>query len=385
MAADPRLFEMLAQALSQPSHAYKAAVEGLGIPGQAMEGYTQGADFMEKNRERKMKQMTLSELLGGSIEGLPPQLQNTPIGQIPDISKLAPFIKQNRNNFFVVPGVTTPTGGLVTGNKSTGKLTDSGLEVKTTNHAIPGFPDIEWDTATPSNKALGQAVYEGRVRPQDLGTRDRGMAVKLANEYARVNNKDPLKSYQAEVAGKTANSFASGKLGQNALSINTALGHANDALDAYENVKNLDVRFLNQPLNAIRAQTNDPGVIKLQTTLNALSGELATVFKGTGGTDQEIAHWQNVLSQNLTPDQAKGAITQVDSLLRSRLGALEYQRTSGMSGRGEMPILSPKAAETQQRISGQQTGKIRVGKGNDQMLIDPSDLPAAQAEGYQPL
>src|SRR6266404_4787415 len=44
MASD-RLFELLAQAKSQPSHAYRAAMAGIGIPEQALEGYQSGLEM----------------------------------------------------------------------------------------------------------------------------------------------------------------------------------------------------------------------------------------------------------------------------------------------------------------------------------------------------
>jgi hypothetical protein len=370
MAASPELFSELAKALSQPSHAYRAAQEGLAIPGSAMEGYKSGADFMDTIRKRKLMQQTLGEVLGASA---PTDTENIPIDQAEMLVKpvMAYSALQRAENmgsrgssseWSIVPGMLTKDNRPVQQNRNTGEVRPADLEVAPTTHAIPGFPDIEWATATDSNKALGKAVYEGRVRSSDMGTRDRGMAVKLGNEYARINNLPPLKSYQAEVSGKTASAFATGKPGMNALSLNTALGHSNDALQAYDAIQNTDTRLLNRPINALRAQSNDPNIIRLQTTLNALSGELATVFKGSGGTDQEIAHWQKVLSQDLTPAQARGAITQVNSLLKSRLNALDYQRQSGLSGRGEMPLLSPKGSELTASL-GEDSGNPNISTG----------------------
>ena len=61
------LYEKLAEALSQPSHAYRAAQAGLGIPQQALEGYLSGSDIADKLRQRKLAQQTLSEALGGNV------------------------------------------------------------------------------------------------------------------------------------------------------------------------------------------------------------------------------------------------------------------------------------------------------------------------------
>lgn len=54
MAADPRLFEMLAQALGQPSRAYRAAEAGLQIPGQAIAGIEGGLQARNTIQALKM-------------------------------------------------------------------------------------------------------------------------------------------------------------------------------------------------------------------------------------------------------------------------------------------------------------------------------------------
>ncbi len=211
----------------------------------------------------------------------------------------------------------------------------------------------DWDSASPLEQSMAKAVYEGRMRPSDVGFKERGVIVGLAQSYADKNNLAPFKAYAADVNAAMGKYSTSGKGGQNATSLNTALGHAGSALEAYQNVANTDQRWLNVPINKLRSQTNDPNVLKLQTTLNALGGELATTFKGSGGTDTEIAHWMNVLNENLTPKQAVGVISQVNDLLKSRLSALDYQRNSAGGGTGA-PILSPHASELSQRLQGNQ-------------------------------
>lgn len=70
MAASQALFEKLAEALGKPSKTYQAAVTGLGIPEQALEGYMAGSDSFDKIRQRKLGQKSLAEVLGGTPEGL---------------------------------------------------------------------------------------------------------------------------------------------------------------------------------------------------------------------------------------------------------------------------------------------------------------------------
>lgn len=221
---------------------------------------------------------------------------------------------------------------------------------------------VSWATATPQQQSLAQAMYEGRVRPSDIGFRDRGKVTLLANEYATQNGLPPFRSYNADVNATMAKYATSGKLGQNALSLNTALGHAASAYDSYESIGNTNQEWLNVPINKLKEKTNDPNVIALGINLNALQGELANVFKNSGATDQEISHWQKYLNENLTPSQFNGALAKIDDLLKSRLSAMDYQRSQAGGGNGS--LISPHAKEISNKLSkGQSSNKATTQNG----------------------
>ena len=310
------------------SPAAKPPASGMGAPGQPFNGVDQSKLFnvvsqlypeiagkmMQQRLGIGQKQSSPWRVVQGMMSGNNPIQQNEMTGEVR-----------------AVPLNATPTGR---GNSSFG----SG--------------SVTWDSASDQDKALAKALYDGNIRSFDLGYRDRTVGTKLANEYANKMGLPAYQSYGGDVKAGMSKNLAFGKMGMNALSLNTALGHANSALDAYQNVANMNQRFLNVPLNKLRSQTNDPNVIKLQTTLNALSGELATVFKGSAGTDQEIGHWVNVLSEDLTPRQAQGAIQQVNDLLNSRLQALQYQQGNVMGARpGDRQLISPHGQELSKKFS----------------------------------
>lgn len=236
-----------------------------------------------------------------------------------------------------------------------------------------------WETATPQQQNLAKAMYEGRVQPSAIGFRDRGKITMLANEYASVNGLAPFRSYNADVNATMARFSTSGKLGQNALSLNTALGHAASAFDSYKALENTNQEWLNVPINKLKEKTNDPNVIALGINLNALQGELANVFKNSGATDQEIGHWKEYLNENLTPGQYIGALSKVDELLRSRLDAMEYQRGQAGGGSGG-PLMSPHAKEISKQLShiDQASGEIHL-QGADANRL--SELRAKKAAG----
>lgn len=243
--------------------------------------------------------------------------------------------------------------------------------------------NLNWNTATPAQQNMAIAMVKGNIRPSDLGLRDRATIVGLANEYAQKNNM-PFQSYGGEVKAKTANYFASGKGGQNATSLNTALGHLSDALDSYNAVGNTNQQWLNVPLNKLRTMTDNPDVVALNLNLNALRGELANVFKNGGGTDQEIASWSNYLNDNLTPAQFQAAAQKVNGLLNSRLDALNYQQNDVMKGGGpERSFLSPHGASIAGKLSsGSPTGANEVQRRTNDGRIAVFDANTKQFLRY---
>jgi hypothetical protein len=209
---------------------------------------------------------------------------------------------------------------------------------------------ISYETASPAQQKLAKARYEGRLRSSDLSFRERGMINMLADQYGQSIGGKPFNAADADVNYAMTKFSTSGKMGQNALSLNTALGHLDSAYDSYQKVGNTNQAWLNTPINELKAGTNDPDVIALETNLVALQGELANVFKNTGGTDQEINKWRNVLNNRLTPQQYIAIARKVDELLRSRLSAMEYQRSTAGGGTGA-PLLSPKGKKISDRLS----------------------------------
>lgn len=61
------LYRALAEALSRPSGAYRAAKAAIDVPEQALQGYLSGSDIGEKFRKRKIQQQTLRDILGQNV------------------------------------------------------------------------------------------------------------------------------------------------------------------------------------------------------------------------------------------------------------------------------------------------------------------------------
>lgn len=212
-------------------------------------------------------------------------------------------------------------------------------------------PNSTWETATPQERALAQGVLDGNVTMAAISFRDKTKVASLAQERADMLG-IPFTSYEGDVKKGMAENTAYGKIGQNALGVNTALGHANDAYQAYQDVKNVDANFLNTPINKLMLKTNDPSIIALNLNLNALQGELETVFRNGGNSDKGVETWAKYLNSSLTPNQYVAAVKKVDGLLRSRTSAMEYQRGNVMNQSvSNRKILSPHSEEFSRNLS----------------------------------
>jgi len=205
------------------------------------------------------------------------------------------------------------------------------------------------ETATPTQLLMAQGVLDGTQEIGKLPMRpdspyNKGLIQALAVALAE-KNKQSYSSYEGDVKAGMAKNLGYGKMGMNTLALNTGIGHADSAEQAYEAIKNTDINLVNKPLNWIRTNVaNDPNVKKLEVSINALAGELATIFKGSSGTDQEIGKWLDVLNTDMTLDQAYGSIAQIKDLLRSRIGAVEYQQSNVMNQpTAQRQLISPKS------------------------------------------
>lgn len=204
---------------------------------------------------------------------------------------------------------------------------------------------VTWETATPEQRRLAEQMVKGNVIPTDLGFRDRGAVVVLANEYAFKNGL-PFRSYEGNIKKGTAQDFAYGKTAQKSDSLNLALSHSDAAKESFKALDSFDNRLINIPINKFKAYTDDDKVLSLGADLVALRGELANVFKATGATDQEIAAWHDVLNDSLTPNQAVNVINEVQKLLAGRLQGIEYRQENVMKGGSfNRDILTPQSKE----------------------------------------
>lgn len=202
------------------------------------------------------------------------------------------------------------------------------------------FPDIlkNLDPAT-AQKVQNLANYK---IPFPVGTAAKDPAwqriIDLAGQY------DP--SFDANQYGtrtKIRSDFTAGKSAQNIRSLNTAVGHLDTLKQKADALQNAPVKLWNTIKNVGFNETGDKRVTEFNNAATAVENELATVFKGTGATDQEINAWRENLNSSQSPEQLKGAINTAIELMGSRLDALQSQYETGMGKPKDFKFLNDKS------------------------------------------
>jgi hypothetical protein len=144
--------------------------------------------------------------------------------------------------------------------------------------------------------------------------------------------------------------FTAGKSYNNIRSLNTAIAHLGNLAKAGEELKNSSVTPWNWIANKSIAASGDPRVKKYMNAATAVEGELATVFKGTAGTDQEIKQWRENLSMADSPEQIQTSVDELISLLGGRLNALRSGYQNGMGRQADYSFVSDKSAKILQGL-----------------------------------
>jgi hypothetical protein len=144
----------------------------------------------------------------------------------------------------------------------------------------------------------------------------------------------------------TLKDFSSGNTSKNILAYNTALGHLNTLNDLSTQVDNKGMPITNA-INQAGENTfgygNAPALKQFNMTKTALSGELATVFKNTGGTDTEINNIAKEINSADTPAMLQAVTKTSAGLMASRLQAIQGKWSNTYNGPNDQsfPVLTP--------------------------------------------
>ncbi len=202
---------------------------------------------------------------------------------------------------------------------------------------------------TPADAALVKGIANYEIDPKSLSYRGgaREKYLSLARQY------DPTYDQTQYAARQAARKdFQSGKSAQNVRSLNTAIGHLNTLQDVAEELGNGGFQLWNRIANWGLTQAGDPRTVKFNDAANAVVNEMASVFKGTGATDQEIKEWRQQINSAQSPEQLRAGVQQLIQLMASRLEALDNQYRVGLGKPRDFRFLSPEARQILRRIGG---------------------------------
>lgn len=221
---------------------------------------------------------------------------------------------------------------------------------------VPGQPTGEayLQTLDPLTASLVKGIANYTVDLTKVSSQ-RGGSKGAASERNRlaqmVIQYDPtydMTQYASRAATRT--DFTKGKAANNIRSLNTAIKHIGSLAEAAEKLKNFDTPALNWIGNTVQTQTGDKRVVQFNMAANAVESEMASLFKGTGATDQEIKAWRDNLSPSMSPEQLEGAVAMAVELMSGRLAALSSQWQSTMGKPRDFVVLNEQSKKTLQKL-----------------------------------
>lgn len=188
----------------------------------------------------------------------------------------------------------------------------------------------------------GDALLSDIVSTRGVqGTKDRQKLLQIAQAIDPTFSENTNKiRYQFN---KDWNSTQS-NVGKNKVSINTALGHLADLKKSADEMPQSTIHALNSVSNVLTKNFGgDSSVTNFRIALDALAGELASVYKGNGasGTQEEIDSWKNALAESFSKSQFQGAMDTAAHLLSSKITASRYSYKSTMGKEYDQSVIDP--------------------------------------------
>lgn len=177
------------------------------------------------------------------------------------------------------------------------------------------------------------------------------------NVLAAASLKDPsFKPIDYATRRATKLSATSGKLAESFNALNTVAGHIGELDTAVENLNNTRFPWLNKKLNeagtALGTDTGD-NVAKFNATVGPVAQELTRVYRGAGGSRQDVEDFERSMNANASYSQQKEALKTFAKLVQSKLEASTNQYNQGMkTSKQGLDLLTPEAKATFEKILG---------------------------------
>lgn len=185
-----------------------------------------------------------------------------------------------------------------------------------------------------SSDEVVQMLVNHTLAPSQIA--DRGGA--RARAMVRAKQIDPnFNPEQAETNYKTGQAldkyFTSGEGAKNLTAFNTASDHLSQLDTLVDALHNQDTTAFNKISQSFARATGSAAPTNFDAVRNAAVGEVTKVFAGSNVAQAEREEIEKPLLSSNSPEQLKGAITQLRNLMASKKEALMNQYTQGKEGK----------------------------------------------------
>lgn len=164
---------------------------------------------------------------------------------------------------------------------------------------------------------------------------------------------------------KLRSDFTSGKASQNLNAFNTVLGHLGELHDSYDNLHNGSIPVINTVGNWIADAAGKPAPNTFNLNKKAVVDELTRSWRGSSGSQGDIASWTSVLDNAQSPEQFNSAMKKVTGLLKSKIDAMQDQYNTGMGSAAKVGApqwINPNAQKELDRLSGNGDQAVKTGQ-----------------------
>lgn len=328
------------------------------------------ADSIKTNNDENQKKNLLGYegLIRGNIA--PAQEGDTNKFNVPGIGNIVsnpgmPLYEKDATGNYVQKGIIPKGSKVVSSGTTQGKL----QSIVDMTDKTPDQIQEEVKSKDPAYFSFLKSINEGR----DVAKYSRYGDQNQIHQDVNTLWPDFDASLQpARVA--TRKGFVAGKEAQNIRSLNTAVQHLGELDGLIPQLQNIGFRPGNTVKNFISKNAGKTPVTNFNMVKNALSGELATIFKNTGGTDQEIANISQSIDNANSTEQLKGVVHQATALMSGRMAALDSQWKGvfGQESNSPNPIMNEKSKNTLIKLG---LGDYLLGNQNQDQKTTSTNQP----------
>lgn len=287
------------------------------------------AELTNRNREIALKQWVAS---GGAFSGQPMPGGGAPSG--------------------VAPGpIAAPQPGTSPGAPPA-QLAGGAMPAPNAPALGPGGPtgDEFLKSLPPGLASSVKGIAEGRLQisPRQMSTPSGQALLSATMKYDPTFDAINYQSRQ-----KARNNFEAGDASKQIVALNTVVGHLGDLNDKIGALSNSESPMFNAAKNWLKNQTGSADVTNFDTVKKGVTDELTRVWRGSGGSEQDIKSWSQGLSSAMSPEQLKGQMATLGGMIESRLSALDAQKTQALGAGGrDIQVITPESRQKLDALQG---------------------------------